>query len=78
MKFPSQEEVERVRKEYPTGCRIELISMKDDPQPIPKGTKGTVKGVDDMLGVHTHWDNGSSLAAIYGVDEFKKVGEEKA
>ena len=31
MKFPSREIVERVRREYPTGTRVELIRM-DDPQ----------------------------------------------
>lgn len=46
MKFPSREIVERVRREYPTGTRVELIRM-DDPQAPPTGTRGTVTGVDD-------------------------------
>jgi len=32
---------ERVRKQYPIGCRVELLRM-NDPQASPIGTKGTV------------------------------------
>lgn len=46
MKFPSKATIEQYRREYPVGCRVELISM-DDPQAPPKGTRGTVRGVDD-------------------------------
>lgn len=71
-KFPSRETVERVRKSYPIGTRIELVSM-DDVQAPPIGTKGTVKGVDDTASLLVNWDNGSSLNVIYGEDEVKKV-----
>ena len=50
MKFPSREIVERVRREYPTGTRVELIRM-DDPQAPPTGTRGTVAGVDDTASI---------------------------
>ena len=43
MRFPSKETVERIRKEYPVGTRVELVQM-DDPQAPPVGTKGTVLG----------------------------------
>ena len=43
----SRETVERLRKEYPVGCRVELVRM-DDPQAPAIGTKGTVRGVDDI------------------------------
>lgn len=45
--FPSRELVESLRKRYPVGCRVELVRM-DDPQAPPVGTKGTVRGVDDI------------------------------
>ena len=44
--FPSRETVERVRKMYPKGTRVELVRMEDVQAP-PIGTKGTVTGVDD-------------------------------
>ena len=31
MKFPTKEEVQRIRETYPVGCRVELIGMGEDP-----------------------------------------------
>ena len=64
MIFPNKEIVERVRKEYPAGTRVELVRM-EDPQAPPVGTKGTVWGVDDTASIMVHWDNGSGLHVIY-------------
>lgn len=72
MKFPNRETVERVRKEYPAGTRVELVRM-DDVQAPPIGTKGTVMGVDDTASVMVAWDNGSSLHVIYGEDACRKL-----
>ena len=72
MKFPSREIVERVRREYPAGTRVELVRM-DDVQAPPAGTKGTVKGVDDTGSLLMRWDNGSRLNVVYGVDVVKKI-----
>jgi len=63
----SREVVERLRKQYPTGCRVELLRM-DDIQAPPVGTKGTVIGVDDIGSIMVHWDNGSGLSVAYGED----------
>lgn len=70
--FPSKEIVERVRKEYPAGVRVELLRM-DDPQAPPVGTLGTVIGVDDTANILVKWDNGSGLNVVYGVDLSRKV-----
>lgn len=67
MDFPSRAIVESIRKRYPAGCRVELVQM-DDPQAPPKGTRGTVYGVDDTASVLVHWDNGSGLNMVYGKD----------
>lgn len=40
MKFPNRETVERVRREYPVGTRVELVRM-DDVQAPSIGTQGT-------------------------------------
>ena len=72
MKFPSREIVERVRREYPAGTRVELVRMEDVQAP-PIGTKGTVTGVDDTASVMVAWDNGSQLHVIYGEDEVRKI-----
>ena len=77
MKFPSREIVERIRREYPAGTRVELVQM-DDVQAPPVGTKGTVKGVDDTGSILMRWDNGSGLNVVYGEDIVRKVGDRRA
>lgn len=65
-------EIERYRKEYPRGTRVELVEM-DDPGAPPKGTKGTVLGVDGIGNLIVNWDNGSTLNLILGVDSCLKL-----
>ena len=72
--FPSREIVERLREQYPVGQRVELVSMNDTQAP-PIGTKGTVRGVDDIGSVMVAWDNGSSLSVVYGEDSCRKITE---
>ena len=44
--FPSREQVERLRQQYPKGTKIFCDYMSDDPRSIPPGTIGEVVGVD--------------------------------
>lgn len=74
MTFPRHEEVLRIRKQYPAGTRVELVKM-DDPQSPPIGTKGTVRGVDDIGSIMVAWDNGCGLSVAFGVDACRKVVE---
>ena len=60
MRFPSRQQVEMIRKQYPAGSRVELVQM-DDMQAPPAGTRGTVTGVDDTGSIMVSWDNGSGL-----------------
>ena len=69
----SKQTLERLRKEYPVGTRVELIRFDDPYRKIPSGTTGTVEYVDDAGQLHTVWDGHGSLAMIYGVDEWRKV-----
>lgn len=72
MRFPSKEAVERLRGEYPVGCRVELLKM-DDAQAPPIGTLGTVRGVDDVGSIMVNWDNGGSLSVAWGEDLCRRV-----
>ena len=72
MRFPSKETVERIRKEYSVGTRVVLVRM-DDPQAPPVGTKGTVRGVDDIGSIMVAWDNGCCLSVTYGEDICRKL-----
>ena len=74
--FPSRETVERIRKQYPVGCRVELLRM-DDAQAPPIGTKGTVRYVDDIGSLGVAWDNGSSLQVVYSEDLCRKCDDDK-
>lgn len=72
--FPSRETVERIRKQYPVGSRVELVRM-DDIQAPPMGTKGIVIGVDDTGSIMVRWENGSSLNVVYGEDLCRIIEE---
>ncbi len=74
--FPSQKEVERIKKMYPKGTRIQIERMDDPYHPIEPGTKGTVDHVDDAGTLHCIFDNGRSLGVIPGEDCFHKIGME--
>ena len=74
MMLPRHEEVLRIRKQYPAGTRVELVKM-DDVQAPPVGTKGTVKGVDDIGSLLIDWDNGCGLNAVYGEDIVSKIDD---
>ena len=62
--------VKRMKDTYRPGTRIELDYMGNDPRPIPPGTKGTVRIVDDIGTVHCDFDNGRRLGLVPGEDVF--------
>jgi hypothetical protein len=56
------------------GKRIRLLSMSDEPNPIPVGIEGVVDGVMFDRGqwqLDVKWDNGRSLMLIYPHDKFE-------
>lgn len=66
--------VEKIKKDYPAGTRIELIHMLHDDYPVEDGTYGTVDHIDTTGTLHCIFDNGRQLGIIPGVDTFRKVG----
>ena len=75
MRMPSREMIAKMRRVYTKGSRVELDSM-DDPQAPPRGTRGTVLGVDDIGSIMVAWDNGSGLHVVYGEDRCHMVEED--
>ena len=70
----SKETLERLRKEYPVGCRVELTKMNDPYRiDLVPGCKGTVKSIDDTGTIHVRWDIGSSLGVVYGEDSCRRI-----
>ncbi len=74
MRMISNEQLRRLREQYPAGCRVELLRM-DDPQAPPVGTRGTVIGVDDIGSIMVRWDNGCGLSVAWGEDLCRRVRE---
>ncbi len=72
-----KEELDALREKYPQGCRVELVKMDDPYREMPPGLKGTVESVDDSGSIHVHWENGSSLAVVYGEDRCRKLDGDK-
>ena len=77
MKFPSREQIAALRQKYPKGMMVELISMEDAQAPPPR-TLGEVQGVDDAGQILVHWQTGSSLNLLPGIDSFRIVQSGKA
>jgi hypothetical protein len=71
--FLSKETVDRLRAQYPPGCRVELVSMSDPYSKLKPGDQGTVTFVDDIGTVFVRWDCGSGLGAAYGADRIKRL-----
>ncbi|MBQ7727237.1 MAG: DUF4314 domain-containing protein [Clostridia bacterium] len=62
-----------IKERYKPGMRVRLMKM-DDPQAPPVGTKGTVRGVDDIGSVMVAWDNGCGLNVVLDEDEIEIIG----
>ena len=71
--FPDQTVVNRLRQIYPAGTRVVLERMDDPYTKLKPGDCGKVIHIDDGGSIHIQWDNGSCLAAIYGVDAIRKL-----
>ena len=76
MKFPSRERIAVLRRMYPKGTMVQLLSLEDTQAP-PPGTLGEVQGVDDAGQILMHWRTGSSLNLLPGVDSFRILREEE-
>ncbi len=63
------------------GDYIELVSMRDDPDPIAPGTKGTVTFINEVESsgftqYGADWDNGRGLMLSVPPDQFKLAKKE--
>lgn len=71
----TEKRLQELRDVYRPGVRVELLRMTD-PQAPPPGTRGTVRGVDDVGSILVDWDNGSGLNVAYPDDRCRVlVGE---
>ena len=70
-----RKEVEEIKKNYKRGMRLRMTKDMIDRynQGLPKGSCGTVTGVDDAGTIHMKWDSGSSLGIAPDVDQFEVI-----
>lgn len=71
--MPTKSEVERIKREYPVGTIIEMMSMSDPYSSIEEGMQGEVIQVDDVGTLQMKWNNGRTLGVIVGEDDFKVI-----
>lgn len=71
--FPSKATVRRLRTNFPAGTRVELLAMSDPWSDLKPGARGTVHHTDDIGTIFVHWDNGSGLGVVHGVDRIRKI-----
>ena len=66
-------------KSVQVGDRIRLISMPDDPDPIPVGSVGVVTFVTNgpFAQISVDWEGNRSLNLIPGVDHFEIIPSAK-
>jgi len=74
MNYPNKEIVESIKRRYPIGSMVELISMNDPYCKLAEGETGIVQYVDDIGTIHVKWNNGSSLGVAYGEDSCRPLG----
>ena len=68
--------VANFKKQYPKGTQVKLVEMKSEDAP-PKGTLGTVTGVDESATILVDWDNGVSKGLVFGMSECRIIGDNK-
>ncbi len=68
------EVLKKLREDSPPGCHVELVEMFEEPRKdMVPGLTGEVMFVDDAGGIHVAWSNGSTLAAIHGIDIIRRI-----
>lgn len=73
MQFPNERQLKALRERYPAGTRIRLKRMDDPYAPVPPGTVGEVRMIDDAGNIHMKWQNGRTLSLIDGIDDFDVI-----
>lgn len=79
MYFPTRAQVEVLRKQYPAGTKIRLISTDDLCTAAKPGDTAVVIAVDDAGQLMLKWNLGNtSISLIPGVDRFEVVEKPKS
>lgn len=71
--YPTRETVDRLRTEYPSGTRIELVSTTDPQTDLKPGDRGTVRFVANTGSIFVYLSDNSLREILYGVDKIRKI-----
>lgn len=74
-KFPTQEQVKKIKEQYQIGTKIKLLSMDDPYAPIESGTVGEIVAIDDIGTFTMKWSNGRSLGVVPFEDKFEVISK---
>lgn len=69
----SETQIKQLKHDYPSGTRIMLEHMREERNPVPDGTAGTVIVVDDVGTIHCTFDNNRQIGILPDVDIFHKL-----
>lgn len=69
----NRKQVEAIKNIYTPGTRVVCQKMPDEPNPIKRGTRGTVEYVDGIGTIHCKFDNGRRLGLIPDIDTFREL-----
>jgi hypothetical protein len=56
---------------------VELVSVDDAYTNLKPGDQGTVTKRDENGTIHVNWDDGSQLALLDGIDEWRIITDER-
>ena len=74
-KFPTREQVARIKEQYPVGSIVQLTEMHDPYHAVPSGTIGEIRAVDDIGTIFVNWENGQSLGVVPFEDKFEVISK---
>lgn len=69
----TEEELQKLKNDYPIGCRIKLIHMDEEMFNMEDGLLGTVTSISGIGVIHVNWDNGRRVGLCYDVDLYRRV-----
>lgn len=69
----SRAEIMALKEMFPKGTEVICDCLEDKYHPVPAGTHGIVRCVDDIGTIHVSWETGSSLGVVYGEDQCHKA-----
>lgn len=69
----SKKEIEKIKKIYIPGQKLELINLYSSFNVLLPGTKGMIEFIDDLGNIHVIWEHKRNIQLVVGIDEFKII-----